>query len=177
MPLCFAYGSNMDRSATAARCPGSRPLGPARLTRHRLAITREGYLTVVRDPRRTVHGLLWDVPLADMSALDRYEGAASRLYVKAQLRVLADDGPRAALVYLGRNDGPGVPRPGYLEVVVAAARDLQLPDDYVRDLAALSPTASRATPEAGLGRPAVTPRRRTPLDREPDRLAGWRWSP
>ena len=79
MPLCFAYGSNMDRDAMAARCPASRPIGLARLARHRPAMMREGYLTVTRDPRRDVHGLLWDVALADMAALDRYEGVSGGL--------------------------------------------------------------------------------------------------
>ena len=43
MPLCFAYGSNMDRAAMAVRCPASTPLGTARLARHRFIVTREGY--------------------------------------------------------------------------------------------------------------------------------------
>ena len=121
MPLCFAYGSNMDFGQMAARCPASRPLGPARLARHRPAIMREGYLTVIRDSRRDVHGLVWDVSLADMAALDRYEGVSGGLYAKAQLTVLTAAGARRALVYLGANAGPGRPRPGYLEAVLAAA--------------------------------------------------------
>ena len=48
MPLYFAYGSNMDIAAMARRCPASRPLGIARLARHRFAILQAGYATVVR---------------------------------------------------------------------------------------------------------------------------------
>ena len=51
MPLYFAYGSNMDAAAMAARCPGSRQLGCARLARHRLVVMAEGYLSLLRDPR------------------------------------------------------------------------------------------------------------------------------
>ncbi|MBV8664121.1 MAG: gamma-glutamylcyclotransferase, partial [Hyphomicrobiales bacterium] len=83
MPLCFAYGSNMDAAAMASRCPRSRPLGLARLMRHRLAIMREGWLTATRDANGTVEGVLWDIALADMRALDRYEGVGEGLYVKA----------------------------------------------------------------------------------------------
>ena len=51
MPLYFAYGANMDVAAMARRCPRSKPLGLARLMRHRLAVMREGWLTASRDPR------------------------------------------------------------------------------------------------------------------------------
>ena len=77
MPLYFAYGANMNASAMARRCPRSKALGLARLVRHRLAVMREGWLTVARDPRSAVHGVLWDLALADVAALDRYEGMAA----------------------------------------------------------------------------------------------------
>lgn len=139
MPLYFAYGSNMDRAAMAVRCPASTALGPARLARHRLIVTTDGYASVVRDPRRTVWGLLWDIVLADMPALDRYEDVAGGLYVKVSQPVIAKAGVRRALIYVARNRGLGQPRPGYLEGVVTAARDAGLPDDYLREIAALAP--------------------------------------
>ena len=114
MPLCFSYGSNMDVAAMAARCPGAKPLGIARLPRHRLEAMREGWLTVARDPRQTVFGLLWDVPLSNMAALDRYEDIGSGLYRKAQQMVIGPNGARRALVYFGANAGPGVLKPDYL---------------------------------------------------------------
>src|SRR5215203_7027199 len=97
MPPYFAYGSNMDHAAMAERCPASRPLGIARLPRHRFFIAREGYASVARDPRRTVWGVLWDLALANMSALDRYECVASRQ------PVLSQRGPRRALIYVARS--------------------------------------------------------------------------
>ena len=89
MPLYFAYGANMDRAAMAERCPRSTPIGPAMLMRHRLAVMREGWLTVARDPRLRVHGVLWELALADMPALDRFEGVAVGLYVKATQPVIS----------------------------------------------------------------------------------------
>jgi hypothetical protein len=61
---------------------------------------------------------------------------AGGLYVKAQQPVTTEAGVRRALVYLGRSQG-GAPRPGYLEGVVAAAREAGLPEGYVRELEAL----------------------------------------
>jgi gamma-glutamylcyclotransferase (GGCT)/AIG2-like uncharacterized protein YtfP len=148
MPLCFAYGSNMDRAAMAARCPASKVVGIARLPRHRLIVTREGYASVVRDPRRAVWGLLWDLALADVPALDRYESVASRLYVKVTQPVLTDAGSRRALVYVGRSAEPGAPRPGYLENLLNAAREAGLPSAYLREISALLPPSAR---QAGKG--------------------------
>ena len=90
MPLYFAYGSNMDVDAMARRCPRAKPLGAARLPRHRLAVMREGWLTATRDPRGEVHGVLWDVAFADMRALDQYEGSPSGLYAKARQPVIGE---------------------------------------------------------------------------------------
>jgi len=132
MPLYFAYGANMNREAMARRCPRSKALGLARLARHRLAAMREGWLTAVRDPRASVHGILWDVALSDVPALDRYEGLAQGLYAKIAQPVLTESGPRRALVYVGANAGPGASRPDYLAEVLAAARAWSLPAEAPR---------------------------------------------
>jgi hypothetical protein len=143
MPLYFAYGANMDRAQMAVRCPRSIPLGLARLMRHRLCIMREGWLTVVRDPRAQVHGVLWKLALADAPALDRFEGVGERLYVKAIQPVVAQGGPKRALVYLGTNAGPGKPRADYLAAILAAARSAPLPRDGLSALERLQPRSQR----------------------------------
>ena len=134
MPLYFAYGSNMDASAMARRCPRSKALGPARLMRHRLAVMREGWLTIERDPRSAVHGVLWDLALADVAPLDRYEGLARGLYAKLMQPVVAERGPRRAIVYIGVNAGPGAARPAYIADVIAAARSWPLAAEAIEAL-------------------------------------------
>ncbi len=136
MPLTLAYGANMDAAAMALRCPRSKPLGIARLTRHRLVVMREGWFTVTRDAHSSVHGVLWDVALADVAALDRYEGVGDGLYAKVLQTVVANGGPKHALVYFGANTGPGVARADYLEAVIAAARRWNLPTAALEKLAA-----------------------------------------
>jgi gamma-glutamylcyclotransferase (GGCT)/AIG2-like uncharacterized protein YtfP len=136
VPLYFAYGSNMDAAAMARRCPASRPLGLARLARHRFAILQAGYATVERDPRSIVHGVLYDLALADVPALDRYEEIARGLYRKVMQPVLRQvGGPVQALVYIGTGPGGGQPRPGYMEGVIAAAESAGLPAAYIAFLA------------------------------------------
>jgi gamma-glutamylcyclotransferase (GGCT)/AIG2-like uncharacterized protein YtfP len=136
MPLIFAYGANMDVAALARRCPRSKSLGIARLLRHRLVVMREGWLSVARDAHSTVHGVLWDVALADVAALDRFEGVGEGLYVKRLQTVVGEEGVRRALVYLGANAGPGVARADYLDAVIASARHWGLPTAPLEKLAA-----------------------------------------
>jgi hypothetical protein len=104
--------------------------------RHRLVLMREGWLSVAREAHSTVHGVLWDVALADVAALDRYEGVGGGLYAKVLQAVVADGGARRALVYFGANAGPGVARADYLEAVIAAARYWNLPTAALEKLAA-----------------------------------------
>jgi hypothetical protein len=134
MPLYFAYGSNMSAGAMARRCPRSKALGLARLERHRLAVMREGWLTAVRDPRSAAHGVLWDLALADVAALDRYEGVPQGLYAKLMQAVIAERGPKQAIVYFGANTGPGAPRADYMADVLAAARAWPLPAEGISAL-------------------------------------------
>ena len=111
----------------ARRCPRSKALGLARLERHRLAVMREGWLTAVRDPRSAVHGVLWDLALSDVAALDRYEGVPQGLYAKLMQPVIAGRAPKQAIVCFGANSGPGAARPAYMAEVLAAARSWPLP--------------------------------------------------
>ncbi len=135
MPLHFAYGSNMNREAMAGRCPQSKALGLARLPRHRLVIMREGYANVVRDPRQTVYGVLWDIALADMRALDHYEGVSQGLYRKVMQPVLREGGGSArALVYMSKSAAGGHPKAGYMQGLLAAAQDWGLPEAYLCQL-------------------------------------------
>lgn len=134
MPLYFAYGLNMDQAGMAQRCPNSRSLGLARLPRHRFIVTRDGYASVIRDPRKEVHGVLWECSLGDIRTLDKFEELASGLYVKISQPVIVPGGAKRALVYIGRSGDPGKPKPGYMEAVIAGAKAFGLPEGYVSGL-------------------------------------------
>jgi hypothetical protein len=128
----------MNVDAMARRCPRSKALGLARLERHRLAVMREGWLTAVRNPSSAVHGVLWDLALSDISALDRHESLSQGLYTKETQPFVAERGPRRAIVYFGANAGPGVLRPAYIAEVLAAARSWPLSADGVGALERLA---------------------------------------
>ncbi|RTL80205.1 MAG: gamma-glutamylcyclotransferase [Hyphomicrobiales bacterium] len=132
MPLHFAYGSNMDAAAMARRCPHSRFLGRARLPRWRFVTLPSGFASVMADNRSSVHGALWDVPVSDIMALDRYEQVGQGLYVKKIIPVLREPfGSAPALVYIGAAANQGAAAPGYLVDILAAAQALELPPAYI----------------------------------------------
>jgi gamma-glutamylcyclotransferase (GGCT)/AIG2-like uncharacterized protein YtfP len=137
--LYFAYGSNMSRGPMRTRCLTAQEAGPAILRGYRFVIMANGYASVVLAAGNDVHGLLWRICPQDLAALDDYEDVAGVLYRHATLPVLQDDETVSALVYLGCEQREGRPRPGYIALVVEAARECGLPEDYIEGLARFAP--------------------------------------
>jgi gamma-glutamylcyclotransferase (GGCT)/AIG2-like uncharacterized protein YtfP len=181
MPLYFAYGANMDVAAMAVRCPGSKPIGRGRLPRHRFIITQDGFASVVRDPRREVHGVLWDAGLADIRTLDKFEEVDRGLYVKIAQSIIVEGGARRALVYVGCSGFVGKPKPGYLEAVLASAEHWQFPAPYIDEMARFlgkPREKGSVAPAPVAAKPAVTPRAERPvttLGAPEQRASTWRW--
>lgn len=89
---------------------------------------------MVPDPGSSVHGLLWSLTDEDLAALDQYEGVPAGHYTRRTIPVQFRGKPVEAQVYLAADPVPGTPRPGYLDTVVQAARDLGLPPEYIAAL-------------------------------------------
>jgi AIG2-like family len=149
--LHFAYGSNMHRAVMRKHAPEAVALGVARLKDYRFIITTDGYASVAPHPRGCVHGLLWRLTARDRITLDRWENIAAGLYQAEMLPVIAAGNRRRALVYVARAGPRGVPRPGYMEIVMAAAREWGLPADYVSSLQHWLPKQSLAAGHRSLG--------------------------
>jgi hypothetical protein len=151
MTVHFAYGSNMSRALMRAHAPDAQPIGLARLGGYRFIITRDGYASVLPAPGEMVHGVLWRLTPRDVATLNAYESIDSGLYRLAMLPVWRGTHREAALVYLARERGEGRPRPGYLDAVIAAARDWDLPESYIRSLQRWSPARWRGMRAAEAG--------------------------
>jgi cation transport regulator ChaC len=132
--LYFAYGSNMHRAIMQKHAPAAAPVGVATLPDYRFVITADGYASVAPSPGQSVYGLVWRLTPRDRVTLDAWENVAGGLYRAETLPVHQAGQPIAALVYIARDCPTGLPRAGYMEVVVAAARALGLPADYVASL-------------------------------------------
>lgn len=97
-----------------------------------------GFVSVAPDRRMSVHGVLWDVAVGDVAALDRYEDVARGLYAKKNFPILREPvGSVRALTYVGGRPDLGAAPRGYFEGIIAAARAQALPGDYIDYLSGL----------------------------------------
>ena len=134
MTLYFAYGSNMNRAAMRRRCPGARAIGPAMLAGHRFFVGIDGWGSVKPSAGDAVHGVLWRLTTRDLAALHAYELLHQGLYDVRRLPVRSGARHVPAMIYLLRRRAPGRPKPGYVELIAAAARAWKLPEAYVRSV-------------------------------------------
>ena len=138
--LHFAYGSNMDRAAMRRRCPTAAAVGAAWLENWRFIVTRDGYASILPARGSVVHGVLWRLTARDLAAVNAYESLDSGLYRRRMLPVSQGGRRLKALVYIARDSCEGRPKPGYQSLVIQAARDWNLPEDYIRGLERWSPS-------------------------------------
>jgi gamma-glutamylcyclotransferase (GGCT)/AIG2-like uncharacterized protein YtfP len=143
MTLYFAYGSNMSRALMRRLCPQAEPVGTATLSGYRFIITTDGFASIVPQSGGIVHGVLWKLSARDIAALNAYESLDSGLYAMVTLPVRREGRRLAAMVYIARSRNQGRPKAGYLDVVLKAAREWNLPETYVRSLARWAPARWR----------------------------------
>ncbi len=124
----------MHRAVMRKHAPEAVALGMARLDAYRFIITTDSYASVEPHPRGCVHGLLWRITARDRVTLNRWENTSAGLYRAEMLPVAADGRQRRVLVYVARARPHGVPRPGYVETVLQAARECGLPAAYIASL-------------------------------------------
>ena len=81
----------------------------------------------------SVHGVVWDITDTDEASLDQYEGVPT-FYVKQYCMVQFDEGAESMLIYTSTTRSNGSPLSGYLERIIAATEESDLPTDYVAEL-------------------------------------------
>jgi phage replication-related protein YjqB (UPF0714/DUF867 family)/gamma-glutamylcyclotransferase (GGCT)/AIG2-like uncharacterized protein YtfP len=126
----FAYGSNLDVTQMAHRCPDATDPRPATLADHDWLINERGVATVAPLDGAQVHGVLWQISDRDLDVLDSAEGVPVR-YRRDRMTVQTDDGPADAWVYVDHRVETGAPRPGYLERIMAGAVHHGLPQRWL----------------------------------------------
>ena len=74
------------------------------------------------------------VATRDIAALHAYELLHQGLYDVRHLPVRVDGKRVRAMIYLLRRRSAGRPKPGYVEMIAAAARAWKLPERYIRSV-------------------------------------------
>ena len=160
-PLYFAYGSNMDPTQMAARCPSAGFRCTARLPNHRLAFSRAsrkrgcGVADVVPAGGAEVWGVVYEITeMPDLAALDKAEGfvpgrTIGNSYVRTEGSVYPQALPSTPLsvhLYVAEKEPHPPPPDGrYLAQLIRGAEHWGLPEAYRRLLEAL-PSAPSGSP-------------------------------
>ncbi|MDD4237225.1 MAG: gamma-glutamylcyclotransferase [Desulfotomaculaceae bacterium] len=119
--LYFAYGSNMDESQMAHRCPTND----------------RGVASIIRNDDSFVDGILWSVFPVDEEALDHYEGISSNFYFKTEINHCRKHSNGRTMCSNGlysSDDSLGQPYPGYLEKIIKAADKFRFDSNYRMEL-------------------------------------------
>lgn len=133
----FAYGSNMDTERLRSRVPSATVIGPAKLRDKLMVFNKRstdgsGKANLVNSRGDLVWGVLYEVDLTELNKLDR----AERGYDRTSLKVWTEQGHAVrAEVYISTElTADPVPYDWYKDLIIAAARQHQLPRHYVEYL-------------------------------------------
>jgi len=125
--LYFSYGSNLNRSAMARRCPGAKPVGAARLDGFRLQFC--GYANIAAATGFSVQGAVYEISEAHARALDAYEGDA---YARIEVTVTVDGKACTAMAYAMNDPTPAAPKMDYYREIALGYRDWGIDEKLLR---------------------------------------------
>jgi hypothetical protein len=137
-----AYGSNMNVTYMAQRCPKATPVGTGFIRNYLLEF--RNHATIVRHPGRRVPVVLWKITPECEAALDRYEGYPG-YYRKEVLQVTSVtwlektkdmDGaaePVDAMVYVMNAGRPTAPAEFYLDVIADGYNSFGVNQRYLKE--------------------------------------------
>jgi gamma-glutamylcyclotransferase (GGCT)/AIG2-like uncharacterized protein YtfP len=139
--LNIAYGSNLNLSQMAVRCPTAKVYGKGTLKGYRLLFKGQkdnAYCTVEKKKGGKVPVIVWELQPEDEKALDYYEGYP-RFYEKKDVRVILEDGKTVtAMIYIMTDKvldriNLNLPSKRYLDIVIegyeSAGFDLNFIDE------------------------------------------------
>jgi len=144
----FAYGSNMSPEILCQRCPSARSLGSGRLHGYALAFAgasrrwKGGVATIVPCSGGHVDGVIYEITMVDLDALDHVEGAD---YKRTSLSVQGPSGPVNVQIYFRPAEPTAFPSRAYYNILRAQYRLLGF------DIAAITD----AMADVGCGRPIL----------------------
>ena len=156
VPTClyFAYGSNMLTERLRQRVPGARPVGVGQVSGRRLAFQKASKdlsskcdIPMSANPTDVAHGVLFNIPISEMRALDKAEGLGSGYEVHMVEVTVSGGAKLEATTYVASVSGIDpklVPYDWYKNLVVAGAQQHSLPEAYQATIAAV---ASKPDPD------------------------------
>ena len=106
--LYVSYGSNMNLSQMAYRCPNSKVVSNGKLYGWKLVFNTHADIIKTDDKNDFVPVVIWNIADSDWDRLDMYEGYPS-YYVKETINVILDNGKtESAIVYVMAENRKGI---------------------------------------------------------------------
>lgn len=137
--LYVAYGSNLNLTQMARRCPKAKVIGVGKLNDYQLTFRRVATIEKVKGAVTPIG--VWEITPTDEIALDIYEGYPS-YYRKETVEVEMFDGTtKSAMVYIMNGGKADMPPQGYYETILQGYEDVGLDAKYLQ--AALKDTEVR----------------------------------
>ena len=141
----FAYGSNLATRFVRDYTPGAKAVMRAALPNYKVEFRHHsedlggGISSIVEAPGNLVRGVIYDVPEAELEALDILESVPEGLYRRDNFLVLGEDGEwqRADLYRVATPTGPYTPSTSYVDFMIEGAREHGLDADYIEQLVAI----------------------------------------
>ncbi len=138
----FAYGSNMSGTLIRSRAHEIVEEQIGKLENYEIVFNKKargGSATANIRPAsgKTVYGMLYKIPESALRSLDRFEGAPQH-YRRIEVNVTGSQGNRiAAQTYIATKVEKGLrPASYYLQSILQAAEEHQLPAEYIEELKA-----------------------------------------
>jgi gamma-glutamylcyclotransferase (GGCT)/AIG2-like uncharacterized protein YtfP len=138
----FAYGSNMSTAYLRQYCPSAQPVMRAMLPNYAIQFRRYstdlqgGISTIMEAPGQLVEGVIYEIPQAEIAALDILEDIPLGIYRRDTFLVLGMDGQwhHADLYRVVKPEGPFPVSARYLEYMIAGATEHGLSAEYIAGL-------------------------------------------
>lgn len=130
----LAYGSNLNKTQMAFRCPNAKAVGTAELEDYELLFKGSltgSYLTIEKKKGSVVPVGVWETDSNDELSLDHYEGYP-QFYYKKELEIILDGErkPKQAYIYIMHEDREfGIPSRYYMETCIEGYDDFGFDDE------------------------------------------------
>lgn len=145
----YAYGSNLSTKYIRDYCHSAEYVMRAQLPNYHIEFRRfstdlqGGISTIMEAPGELVHGVIYEIPEAEILELDILEDVPLGLYKRESFLVLDETGSwqSAALYRIVTPSGPYEPSSKYIEMMIEGANEHNLAAHYIDWLKSLRSSA------------------------------------
>lgn len=132
--LYLAYGSNLNKTQMAWRCPDAKPVAVTWLPGYALVFQGRrwnAHANVIPAEGHSVPVAIWTISPEDEANLDIYEGVRGGYYTKEYLEIDVNGQKEKALIYIMTPNPYGEPTEPYYNTIETGYKDFGLDPEYL----------------------------------------------